>query len=1179
MSESYPNIKGVLWISICFFVLFLAFSASANVASKALRECGFQNLGFYSLAMIYFFFGISSFITPLIVRRIKPKYCVMIASTAYGIWIFTLALTSMALKVESIRDNISYYQVCLIVMIASALNGVGASLLWVAQGKYLSDLCVVLVFISTFMLVLLPEITVNESILHNNNSNSTSVKQKSRQSMLQLMVDKRMIQTYGIQLTSAVSLAFRQAGLVPFISHTIYGESLYNQFRLASYAQSMFGIGQLVGSPLFGFINDKLKGGSQNDLQKKLHINFDNNETESLFASFQEPDQNLSFEVNHPNRKTINWVKLFENRLFLSVVILVANLIYLLFALLIVQKLYLLGMCLLFLFCIDISLRLKVKALVIILVYFSIFGYLERLNKHLTFADYTYDFIVYTLLLYSSFQLFILYGYSIFTFPLQILKGIKTSNILYGNLMEATLTYQQLKKVQRDYSCLLNQVKTVNENQLRLNFDDKSTIILRNLAQVLSYKTTDYYLKCEKPAVLQNAKDYDFQFHDAKDLKKYNQQVILLNHEIIKVSMKFKDQINTIAQVSHQKHESNLIELCETSKVKNLDSIQSPTSMKNFILQKIDSNYQRRCETSKKQLLQFVNYGHHSTQQQTSCRNIKIDSSKLNDSSQLNNQIYLIVRSNQLPSQLIRFFVGICFLLTNIYLLFSLYNYEAFIAEATEIDYSRQICGIVLSFLFLMVMIAGAFNTTHQFSDEIVIINKGMDIFKFNDLVSLICSLNVSKDHYKSCITQLEDKLNLILEGERIAYAEIERRKRSKHQNLNRIKFQQSQSDIDSDQLSSQHMFTSFQIRSPTMEDGNMISPDFIARQNQILHDLEKLQSVKKPDSLIDQQNDIINMSFGAAVDIQKKISSSSVAIANPKYQHQMSRNLSSNQTNQRYELLPSDRQNYYIHSSSSSQHECQRNGISPNPYSQGDYSSKSIQSQIQPLDFKTGNKIMNSQIAQPTHHQSSNQLTTFHQLKTNLFSKYYQNQENTGKSSQNKTLELRRFKSEQQQLILDFQQSHEPIDSSPNQNDMFFQSPDRLSSNKGGYTNSSNKNLQMNQRTNSDNSSVISNDQQCYSFFESKIMYQDPRTQTWLQALMRLHNNLVKIFELDGDVEEQLLTSFKSRLVASVAFDKFNLNTWMIIKIKKSNKLIRIKTQTREELFTWSELLKPSKQ
>lgn len=98
LDQRYPNIKAVIILSASYFVLFLAFFSSANSSAKALRDSGFNNMGFYSLAMLYMNFGLSSLWTPKVVKAIHPKKTMVIASIFYSLWIVSLALTTAALK-------------------------------------------------------------------------------------------------------------------------------------------------------------------------------------------------------------------------------------------------------------------------------------------------------------------------------------------------------------------------------------------------------------------------------------------------------------------------------------------------------------------------------------------------------------------------------------------------------------------------------------------------------------------------------------------------------------------------------------------------------------------------------------------------------------------------------------------------------------------------------------------------------------------------------------------------------------------------------------------------------------------------------------------------------------------------------------------------------------------------
>jgi MFS family permease len=132
-NENLPNLKCVILLSFGFFILMFSFGSGSTIASKALKENGYENLGFYSLAVLYLFLALSCLTASSIVYRLGPKVSLMCSALVYTIWIFSLGLTT--------KSNI-YLQpwiVKVIVYSASALCGIGAATLWVAQGKYLSD--------------------------------------------------------------------------------------------------------------------------------------------------------------------------------------------------------------------------------------------------------------------------------------------------------------------------------------------------------------------------------------------------------------------------------------------------------------------------------------------------------------------------------------------------------------------------------------------------------------------------------------------------------------------------------------------------------------------------------------------------------------------------------------------------------------------------------------------------------------------------------------------------------------------------------------------------------------------------------------------------------------------------------------------------------------------------------
>ncbi|CDW76745.1 major facilitator superfamily protein [Stylonychia lemnae] len=300
-TSNYPNLKAVLYLSGGFFLQFVAVTSAISVVSTTLRECGFKNLGFYSLAVNYLVFGLCSLVAPPIIRKLKPILSMTLGSVCYDIWLITLSLPAILLKSEKLKLYFSYNQVVAIVLIASIIMGFGCALIWVGQGKYLSDcskykierkgvyssifwftfyissilssilaalilgsypqeylyfICFIISVLSKVILISLPKIQTEEQdqqLFQNNQPEQVDL------DILKLITDKQMIVTYGVFLTSALSNGFRMSGLFSFLTLTQTNETIQNQFKYASYAQALFGIGQAAGSALFGYLSVKLK--------------------------------------------------------------------------------------------------------------------------------------------------------------------------------------------------------------------------------------------------------------------------------------------------------------------------------------------------------------------------------------------------------------------------------------------------------------------------------------------------------------------------------------------------------------------------------------------------------------------------------------------------------------------------------------------------------------------------------------------------------------------------------------------------------------------------------------------------------------------------------------------------------------------------------------------------------
>lgn len=69
----HVNFDRVNMISLRFLLLFSAYFSAANLAVKTMQDAGFENLGFYSMAILYLVFSISCFFSTAIVNKLGRK--------------------------------------------------------------------------------------------------------------------------------------------------------------------------------------------------------------------------------------------------------------------------------------------------------------------------------------------------------------------------------------------------------------------------------------------------------------------------------------------------------------------------------------------------------------------------------------------------------------------------------------------------------------------------------------------------------------------------------------------------------------------------------------------------------------------------------------------------------------------------------------------------------------------------------------------------------------------------------------------------------------------------------------------------------------------------------------------------------------------------------------------------
>lgn len=89
--------------------------------------------------MLYGVFGLACFVSLPMVKFLGPRMSFVIGSFCYSLYVASFILP--ALKFENPHENHWYFNRTFIegsILMAAVINGIGAAMLWVAQGWYIS---------------------------------------------------------------------------------------------------------------------------------------------------------------------------------------------------------------------------------------------------------------------------------------------------------------------------------------------------------------------------------------------------------------------------------------------------------------------------------------------------------------------------------------------------------------------------------------------------------------------------------------------------------------------------------------------------------------------------------------------------------------------------------------------------------------------------------------------------------------------------------------------------------------------------------------------------------------------------------------------------------------------------------------------------------------------------------
>eukprot|EP00347_Sterkiella_histriomuscorum_P015929 403355148 len=121
------------------------FNTCQNLASQVQSDLGFENLGNYSLGLLYLCLGLMSFLSSAVINKIGYKLGMILGGLSHAVWVLSFILPALKQKYkdegfqeqDSVIFSDAFIQAA--VLISSVVNGIGAAVLWTALGTYISE--------------------------------------------------------------------------------------------------------------------------------------------------------------------------------------------------------------------------------------------------------------------------------------------------------------------------------------------------------------------------------------------------------------------------------------------------------------------------------------------------------------------------------------------------------------------------------------------------------------------------------------------------------------------------------------------------------------------------------------------------------------------------------------------------------------------------------------------------------------------------------------------------------------------------------------------------------------------------------------------------------------------------------------------------------------------------------
>ena len=120
------------YLGVSFMIMFTSFNSLQNIVSKLYDEYNYTNLGQTSIIFVYLAFAIVTLFTSYVIKAFGYKTVMFFSAVGYAIFESTGLLIAWDL-------GLSVPLIWIIVIIGAMICGASASILWVAQGAYTSQ--------------------------------------------------------------------------------------------------------------------------------------------------------------------------------------------------------------------------------------------------------------------------------------------------------------------------------------------------------------------------------------------------------------------------------------------------------------------------------------------------------------------------------------------------------------------------------------------------------------------------------------------------------------------------------------------------------------------------------------------------------------------------------------------------------------------------------------------------------------------------------------------------------------------------------------------------------------------------------------------------------------------------------------------------------------------------------